>query len=131
MKHYSIPLPAASKNARYLYVRSALRESYIYKGRLHVGLTEKNYAPAIAAFLGQVERQTTRPRQLESKARIILAPASGVAEARIILRCPDGWTSDRFEEVALRAWAKNPWADIAIFHAVVAEEQMDVRFLDS
>lgn len=50
-------------------------------------------------------------------------------EARVIIRCPWGWTPERFQAEALKAWGKNPSVEIVISCHAAESVDMDLNFL--
>ena len=112
----------------YLYICSSLKDSYVLSGKFIPCFTDGAYIVLIKAFHKEVSR-CTATALLPMRYRIIDGAAGEPTQARIIVALPGGWTAERFQEVALRAWYRNPSVDMLVSAQVVRSVDMDEAFL--
>lgn len=113
----------------YLYICSALKDSYAFDEALIAAFKNGSYKVPLYRFIDNLSRLTSK-RTLPYRYKIVEGVDGGATQIRVIIRVPPDWTADRFEEVARREWAKNPSAETVIAAYVNRSVDMDLSFFN-
>lgn len=112
----------------YLYISFSLKDSYVCGETLFPAFHDGIYTAPLRKSLKGLSRRTTRD-SLAVRYKILEGKDGTPTELRLIIRCPGGWTAERFQQEALRGFAENPSVETIIFCHSAASVDMDLGFL--